>query len=936
MSEVPTIIASTTVSDLPNSTVTPTTNSSTCLPDDKLQNCSLTDTCKDEDRSCPASAGTATGVVVTMTDQAPGTVVDIAEGGSEGITKVAVAAGDVAEGGATGPSNSFPGDVALKSVPSATSAESTSSATAAEGSSSSARNSRRFFCREWAWAKLWACVEQRPAAKTCGALLVAGPGAGKTALCQELVSPTAGHGRHASQLQARLLAHHFCHAHDVLSLCVANFVQSLVTQLSYSPLIPGYRAKLETNDIRASLDMQFLYHNPDEAFKKAVLYPLSEIENPQKTLLIVIDSVDEDSLTNASENGNELLGSISSSKQSNVSRTVADLLASHHHLLPHWILLVVSARRCSRFITRQFTGFRRIALDDLRRNQVVRDVQQYILCRLDREPALRNHLSRETAEMLNQLHIKSNGCFLYLEKVLDGVAEGWVTLREIRDIPGTLNGLYLWLCQRLYPRRNFQRVAPLLAVTLSARQALTPQELQDAIRTRAPDMSDEEWTKRWGLLRRVLCPYSEKVLLFHHSFAEWLLDVKHCTQKYLVDVSQGHAMLAMLLTVKALTLNPAKVQEFAFHLARMPILAPLQHCHLAQWLVSSGASVDTCFEHVGPLDQKALKLLLEAGAELPSDPLYDEEPEEDDEEDEEEEEEDEEQDINEEVYVEEISAVKYVELKPDEGGFEETQKLDMSIHQEELESNLNDIFTNNMQLVDNETSLLLSKSDIVHNSELTTEDLTGGSLQHPSNNESNNLMNSRPRSSSNEIMCSLSELQTSVESSLISSSRGTSGGRLSTNSSAASSSHHRRSGGVGPSGGGRRVGEQRRRRQKEDPLYPYLRGGPVDQRDAAGRTLLHTAAHQGDASLVQLLLEAQALHSLQDCGGQTPLHLAARQGHAEVVATLLSHGADPDLADGDGWTALRSAAWGGHADVVSVLLQGRAQVWQRSSVSKSK
>ncbi|KAF2365991.1 Ankyrin repeat-containing domain [Trinorchestia longiramus] len=777
-----------------------------------------------------------------------------------------------------------------------------------------ASEGRRFFCREWVWIKLWACVEQRPAAKTCGALLMAGPGAGKTALCHELVTPSASHGRHAAQLQSRLLAHHFCHAHDMLSLCVANFVQSLVTQLSYSPLISGYKEKLETPDIKAALDVSALYHNPDEAFKRAVLFPLSEIENPQKTLLLVVDSVDEDALTN-SESSCDVAGSFLASKPSNVSRTVADLLASHHHLLPSWLLLVVSARRCSRFITRQFTGFRRIALDDLRRNQVVRDVQQYILCRLDREPALRNHLSRETAEMLNQLHIKSNGCFLYLEKVLDGVSEGWVTLREIRDIPGTLNGLYLWLCQRLYPRRNFQRVAPLLAVALAARQPLTAEELWDAIRTRAPDMADDEWNKRWGLLRRVLCPYSQRVVMFHHSFAEWLLDVKHCTQKYLVEVSQGHAMLAMNLSLRAPSLNPTKVQDFAFHLARMPVQAPLQPCHLAQWLVTSGAPLDTCFEHVGPLDQRAVKLLLEAGAEPPPDPFFEEDVSAEEEDDDDEEEDDdgeetgpaEEEDNNEDrLPTEEPTTVKYKELETDDPAAlgSTPPKQETSVSQEE--SNLNDIFTNNFKHVNTDKSSLLSKSDIVH-SEVTTGYFSGASVQNESN-----LVNSRPRSSSNEIMCSLTELQTSVESSCVSSSRGTSGGRLSTASSGASS---------------RRAGRrEQRRRQREDPLYPYLRGGPVDQRDAAGRTLLHTAAHQGDASLVRLLLEAHASHSVQDCGGQTPLHLAARQGHAEVVATLLAHRADPDLADGDGWTALRSAAWGGHADVVSVLLHGRAHV----------
>lgn len=89
----------------------------------------------------------------------------------------------------------------------------------------------------------------------------------------------------------------------------------------------------------------------------------------------------------------------------------------------------------------------------------MRDVQQYILARIDSEDSLRQHISRDTAEMLNQLHIKSNGCFLYLEKVLDGVSENFIILREIREIPGTLNGLYLWLCQRLFHRKQFSKVS---------------------------------------------------------------------------------------------------------------------------------------------------------------------------------------------------------------------------------------------------------------------------------------------------------------------------------------------------------------------------------------------------------------------------------------------------------------------------------------------
>jgi hypothetical protein len=60
-------------------------------------------------------------------------------------------------------------------------------------------------------------------------------------------------------------------------------------------------------------------------------------------------------------------------------------------------------------MARMFAGFRKLSLDEVRKAKVVKDVQQYILARLDSEPALRAHMGREdTAELLNQLHIKSH------------------------------------------------------------------------------------------------------------------------------------------------------------------------------------------------------------------------------------------------------------------------------------------------------------------------------------------------------------------------------------------------------------------------------------------------------------------------------------------------------------------------------------------------
>lgn len=265
---------------------------------------------------------------------------------------------------------------------------------------------KRFFCREWAFTKLSHCLEQRPTSKTCGALIVGGPGCGKTALCAELAWPSSGAtARHQRSLNRRLLARHFCQARSEASLSPAQFVRSMVAQLLQassdginqrlsSPISPttsnnhaattaaaapltskgtvaeAYAEKLRTDpEIQAVLQPDVLDHDPDAALKKALLFPLLEVEPPKNCLFLLVDSIDEGQILNASmQTGTR--DSRRESNNDNVSRTIAELLANHHHLFPHWLLLVCTARRQSKTISRMFTGFRKISLDDLKKSQV--------------------------------------------------------------------------------------------------------------------------------------------------------------------------------------------------------------------------------------------------------------------------------------------------------------------------------------------------------------------------------------------------------------------------------------------------------------------------------------------------------------------------------------------------------------------------------------
>ncbi|XP_031841575.1 uncharacterized protein LOC116430947 isoform X2 [Nomia melanderi] len=665
---------------------------------------------------------------------------------------------------------------------------------------------KRFFCREWAFVKLSHCLEQRPASKTCGALIVGGPGSGKTALCAELAWPsTSANARHQRSLNRRLLARHFCQARSEASLSPAQFVRSLVAQLlqassdgihraspnsptpgstattttnattapltSREAVAEAYAEKLRTDpEIQAALQPDILDRDPDDALKKALLFPLLEVEPPKSCLFLLVDSIDEGQILNPPQTGTR----DSRRENENVSRTIAELLANHHHLFPQWLLLVCTARRQSKTISRMFTGFRKISLDDLRKSHVVRDVQQYILARLDQEDALRQHISCDTAEMLNQLHIKSNGCFLYLEKVLDGVAENFIVLREVREIPGTLNGLYLWLCQRLFSRKQFAKVQPLLNVILAAKLPITQDILYKCVKTACTGITIEDFNRRLHLLRRVISvSRAGALMLFHHSFAEWLLDVKHCTQKYLCSAIEGHAMLAAYYTIRGTDLNPDEICVLGQHLQRSITNVATTNCNLdvhtlqVLWMIGSGAPIEECYLDSSECilwprqEVKLLRLLIDAGA------------------------------------------------KPSE------------------------------KVVEDDAS-----KDAI---------------------------------SSSQVSQDVSPMDES------------------------------------PS----------------EPLTELLgESGDINQTDSCGRTVLHTLAADGNASLLELALTTcpQAKLEATDRHGQTPLNLAARHGYADVVRVLLAAGACADHADCDGWTALRAAAWGGHTQVVEMLLEHGAIV----------
>ncbi|MFI0240291.1 ankyrin repeat domain-containing protein [Streptomyces sp. NPDC016845] len=131
--------------------------------------------------------------------------------------------------------------------------------------------------------------------------------------------------------------------------------------------------------------------------------------------------------------------------------------------------------------------------------------------------------------------------------------------------------------------------------------------------------------------------------------------------------------------------------------------------------------------------------------------------------------------------------------------------------------------------------------------------------------------------------------------------------------------------------------KQRERKKLTRRLFHAIRAGdPAGARavlragahpewtNGEGTTLLYTAAVQGEAEIVRLLLAAGASPDAESEGigaEGTPLCAAACWGHTEAVRVLLAHGADPDLREdhGTGWTPLQWAGNGPHPETAALL-----------------
>ena len=91
--------------------------------------------------------------------------------------------------------------------------------------------------------------------------------------------------------------------------------------------------------------------------------------------------------------------------------------------------------------------------------------------------------------------------------------------------------------------------------------------------------------------------------------------------------------------------------------------------------------------------------------------------------------------------------------------------------------------------------------------------------------------------------------------------------------------------------------------------------------DRFGKTPLHVAARNGDAEIVNLLLQDGALVNARNRFNRTPLQMAVFGGHRQVAQTLLDNGARRDLRNVFGRSALDYAVRNRDTEMVRLLIR---------------
>ena len=327
------------------------------------------------------------------------------------------------------------------------------------------------------------------------------------------------------QNAGRLSGSHFCHHNKARHRNPKIMLQSLAYQLS--EFLPPYKREL-VKALSRNLGEDINNLEVGELFELLFEEPLINVDDPGRSLLMVIDGLDESEY----KGRNELL----------------DVIANHFSTLPSWIRFCVTTRP-ELNIADRLQKFNPVLLeqDD---EENVHDIRVFL------ERQLRSVIRSGFEEVvIDALVRKAAGHFLYAYLMVDFIKKNnlLLTPEELgRILPSGVSSVYQSYFERLENELKIgeDQFLTFLSALAAAREPLPLDFVSNMLISDSKSPSGHRKVRRAiDSISTLLPVHDDCIVFFHKSVKDWLIDrTTYGQHTFSVDEKQGHAMLSQLCT----------------------------------------------------------------------------------------------------------------------------------------------------------------------------------------------------------------------------------------------------------------------------------------------------------------------------------------------------------------------------------------------------
>ncbi|KAF0032259.1 hypothetical protein F2P81_014549 [Scophthalmus maximus] len=379
------------------------------------------------------------------------------------------------------------------------------------------------------------------------------------------------------KIAGQVVSYHFCQADNCYTCLVPEFVHNMAAMLSDAPQLRAYRELLHHSpQLQSTLSLRSCIQDPNSALQRGILEPLDALYRERKLhvegagLIILIDGLNEAEF-----------------HRPDYGDTLTSFLSENVQKFPSWLKIITTVRTSQQDTTRSLP-FHRISLDKMEENNAIdQDLQGYLMQRIHSSGEIQSNVSLSNGRLDNAAltklisHLKSlsRGSYLYLKLTLDLIERGYLVLKSssFKVVPVSLAEVYLLQLNMRFPTQSsFQRVLPLLNITVASLHPLTDQQLFEVVNSSTVTGGTLQWdefSQRLEQLSSFLLRRSDgSWMLSHASFREWLVwREEGQDDRFLCDPRSGHTLLAFWLCRQEGKLNRQQTLELGHHILKAHI-----------------------------------------------------------------------------------------------------------------------------------------------------------------------------------------------------------------------------------------------------------------------------------------------------------------------------------------------------------------------------